>query len=77
MAAPEAGDHPAQLGQHLAFRDGQLDDVLFERGPARLAVLPGDDELHVVQGGKLTRGQAAFRLELQVPQTRPPGQRAR
>jgi hypothetical protein len=77
VGAAEPGDHPAQLGQHLAFRGGQLDDVLLQRGPARLAVLPGDGELRVVQGGKLTRGQAAFRLQLQVPETRPPGQRAR
>jgi hypothetical protein len=46
------------MGQHLAFRGGLLADALFERGPARLAVLPGDGELRVVQGGKFTRGQA-------------------
>jgi hypothetical protein len=67
VGAAEPGDHPAQLGQHLAFRGRLLADALFERGPARLAVLPGDGELRVVQGGKFTRGQAAFRLELQVP----------
>jgi hypothetical protein len=67
----EPGDQPAKLRQDMAFRRGLLADALLERGPARLAVLPGDGQLGVVQGRKFTRGQAAFRLELQVPETRP------
>jgi hypothetical protein len=37
------------------------------------AVLAGDGGLGVVQGGELARGQAPFRLEFQVAQTRPGG----
>ena len=40
--------------------------------PARAGKLSWLDD--VVQGGELARGQAAFRLEFQVAQTRPGGQ---
>jgi hypothetical protein len=47
---------------------------LLERGPVRQAEFTGDGRLGVVQAGELARGQAAFRLELQVPQARLGGQ---
>ena len=74
---PESGRHPSQLRQHIAFLARPAVDELFQRGPARLAMLPRDGQLSLAQGGELSGGQAAFRLQLQVPQARPAGQRAR
>ena len=68
--AGEPGDDPAQLGHGVAV----LGAGLLERGPVRQAELTGDGRLGVVQGGELARGQAAFRLELQVPQAGAVGQ---
>ena len=73
-SAGKPGDQPAQLGQSPAFRLTGRADLLFQRGPAGQAVLPRDGGLRLVQGGKFARGQAAFRLEPQVPQARSGGQ---
>jgi hypothetical protein len=63
--AAEAGDHPADLGQR---RVGLAGDRRLERGPAGQAVLAGDGQLGIVQGGELARAEASFRLELEVAQ---------
>ena len=70
----EAGDDPAELVQGVAVRC--VADALLEGGPGRQAVLAGDGDLGVVQGGELTRGQAALGLELEVAKARVAGQRA-
>jgi hypothetical protein len=62
VGAGKTGDHPAQLGQGVAFRRGGAD--LLQPGPAGQAMLPGDGRLGLMQGGEFARGQAAFRLEL-------------
>ena len=62
--AGEPGDDPAQLGHGVAV----LGAGLLERGPVGQAEFAGDGRLGIVQGGELARGQAAFRLEFQVPQ---------
>jgi len=56
-------------------RPGRVDRFL-ERGPARLAVLPGDRELREVQGGELAGRVPPLRFDLQVPQARLDWQRA-
>jgi hypothetical protein len=67
----ETRDNPAQVGQGVAFLPVAR---LLQRGPVRQAEFAGDGGLGIVQGGELTRGQAAFRLESEVPQAGPSGQ---
>jgi hypothetical protein len=67
----EAGDDPAELVQSGAVRC--VADALLEGGPGGQAVFLGDGDLGVVQGGELTRGQAALGLELEVAKARPVG----
>jgi hypothetical protein len=44
---------------------------------AQEPVLAGDGQLGLVKRGELPGGEATFRLELQVPETRPVGERTR
>jgi hypothetical protein len=67
---PETGDHPSQLRQRVTVLRGPAAKLL-ESGPVRQAVLSCDGSLRVVQGREFASGQAAFRLELQVPQAGP------
>ena len=67
--------YPSHLVQRMACGAGLTADELLERGPARLAVLPRDGHLRIVQGAEFPGGQAAFRLKLQVPQAWPARQR--
>ena len=77
IGVPEPVNHPPQLRQHMASLAGLSLNELLERLPARLAMLPRDGQLSLIQRGELSGGQAAFRLQLQVPQAWPAGQRAR
>jgi hypothetical protein len=79
VGARESADDPADLvectgGGRLA--PGLALDVLLERSPAGQAVLAGDGQLGVVQGGELPCGQAALGLELEVAQVRLAGELA-
>src|ERR1700722_3688860 len=76
--AEPRGD-PAELGERVPLPDcrrASRVDCLPERGPARLAVLPGDRELRVVQRGELPGRAPPLRLNLEVPQARLLRQRA-
>src|SRR5579859_1518961 len=76
----EAVDDPAELVQGVAVLSVAVFGVahaLLECGPGGQPVLAGDGDLGVVQGGELTRGEAAFGLELEVAKARPTGQRTR
>jgi hypothetical protein len=69
----EAFDDPPQLREGMA----RGLDVVLERGPARHPVFAGDGQLGLVECGELPGGEAAFRLELQVAEARPFGERTR
>ena len=71
VGTSEAGDHPAQLFDRVPGRTRLALEKLLERGPAGQAVLTGDSQLGLVQGGKLARGHAALRLKSQVPEAGP------
>jgi hypothetical protein len=65
----------------MAIGHRLIDEGAFERAPTRISIAPAAGGLWTTAADlvrfELPGGEAAFRLELQVPETRPVGERTR